>query len=239
MVCDTAPHWYGTGHLGASRGRAGCICQYGYNHARRHARGRRRIEAEDYDTDGSGIAHNDATAGNSGGAYRSDDVDIEVGGDNYNVGWTDAGEWLNYSSTIDAAGTDEITAHVASAGGGGIGSSDSGPNVANEFHDFQIIWCPDAIKWFVDVNRDHTVTQSEVENAGNEWVFRDEFYVIPNVAVGGDFPGSPETTRRSSPSGWRSSTSASTTGSERRAVRTQFSVAPRRDRAGRPRTRPR
>jgi beta-glucanase (GH16 family) len=78
-----------------------------------------RIEAEDYDTGGAGVAYNDTTAGNSGGAYRSDDVDIEAGGSGYNVGWTQAGEWLNYSSTIDAAGTYEVTARVASGGGGG------------------------------------------------------------------------------------------------------------------------
>ena len=35
-----------------------------------------RIEAEDYDTGGQGIAYNDTTAGNSGGQYRTDDVDI-------------------------------------------------------------------------------------------------------------------------------------------------------------------
>ena len=78
-----------------------------------------RIEAEDYDTDGAGYAYHDSTAGNAGGAYRSDDVDIEAGGSGYNVGWTESGEWLNYSSTVDATGTYEVTARVASGGGGG------------------------------------------------------------------------------------------------------------------------
>ncbi|QLG47769.2 carbohydrate-binding protein [Natrinema halophilum] len=78
-----------------------------------------RIEAEDYDTDGSFWAYRDASTGNSGGAYRSDGVDIEEGGDNYNVGWTEAGEWLNYSATVESTGTYEVTAHVVSGGGGG------------------------------------------------------------------------------------------------------------------------
>lgn len=77
------------------------------------------IEAEDYDTDGEGWSYSDTTAGNAGGAYRDGDVDIEVGGDNYNVGWTEAGEWLNYSVTVDTAGTYEVTARVASGAGGG------------------------------------------------------------------------------------------------------------------------
>ena len=36
-----------------------------------------RIEAEDYDLGGEGVAYHDTTAGNTGGAYRDDDVDIE------------------------------------------------------------------------------------------------------------------------------------------------------------------
>ena len=36
------------------------------------------IEAENYDTGGKFVAYYDTTAGNSGGQYRSDDVDIET-----------------------------------------------------------------------------------------------------------------------------------------------------------------
>ena len=36
------------------------------------------IEAEDYDNGGEGVAYHDTVAGNQGGAYRSDDVDIEA-----------------------------------------------------------------------------------------------------------------------------------------------------------------
>jgi len=51
------------------------------------------IQAEDFDTGSSGYAYWDSTAGNSGGQYRSTDVDIEAcseGG--YDVGWTYPGE---------------------------------------------------------------------------------------------------------------------------------------------------
>lgn len=37
-----------------------------------------RIEAEDYHSGGSGVGYFDTTHGNSGGQYRSDDIDIEV-----------------------------------------------------------------------------------------------------------------------------------------------------------------
>src|SRR6218665_3416641 len=49
------------------------------------------FQAEDYS------AFNDTTAGNQGGAYRSDNVDIEATSDTgggFNVGWIETGEWL-------------------------------------------------------------------------------------------------------------------------------------------------
>ena len=78
------------------------------------------IQAENYDNGGQGLGYNDTTAGNSGGAYRADGVDIEgstEGG--HNLGWTVAGEWLNYSINVATAGTYTINVRVASNGGGG------------------------------------------------------------------------------------------------------------------------
>jgi hypothetical protein len=52
-----------------------------------------RIEAENYDDDGAGAAYTDTTAGNSGGQYRADSVDIETSSQGgHNVGWISAGE---------------------------------------------------------------------------------------------------------------------------------------------------
>ncbi len=79
-----------------------------------------RIQSENYDLGGSGVAYFDTTAGNSGGQYRSDGVDLEVstqGG--YNVGWTAAGEWLNYSVNVAASGTYKLRLSVASLSTGG------------------------------------------------------------------------------------------------------------------------
>lgn len=73
------------------------------------------LQAEDYDD-----AY-DNTAGNTGGEHRSGDVDIEAAideGDGYNVGWTEAGEWLEYTVTLEA-GTYAVQSRVASDLGGG------------------------------------------------------------------------------------------------------------------------
>src|SRR5437016_223918 len=58
------------------------------------------IQAENYDVGGEGVAYHDTTTGNTGGQFRSDDVDIETSGDaggGYNVGWIVDGEWLEYT----------------------------------------------------------------------------------------------------------------------------------------------
>ena len=47
-----------------------------------------RIEAENYDRGGEGLAYHDTTTGNSSGAYRNDDVDIRATSDSsggYNI----------------------------------------------------------------------------------------------------------------------------------------------------------
>ena len=57
------------------------------------------IEAEDYGFKGQNGSYYDKSSGNDGGAYRTDDVDIEVADDiggGYNVGYIDAGEWIKY-----------------------------------------------------------------------------------------------------------------------------------------------
>jgi hypothetical protein len=78
------------------------------------------IQAEEFDNGGEGVAYHDTTAGNSGGAFRNTDVDIESaspGG--YDVGWIAPGEWLNYSVNVSAAGSYIVTFSIASLGQGG------------------------------------------------------------------------------------------------------------------------
>ncbi|MHC5184889.1 MAG: glycoside hydrolase family 3 N-terminal domain-containing protein [Planctomycetota bacterium] len=81
-----------------------------------------RIEAEDYDLGGEGVAYHDESGGNNGGQYRSEDVDIEActdSGGGYNVGWLQANEWMEYVVTVPASGTYDIDIRVASQDTGG------------------------------------------------------------------------------------------------------------------------
>jgi hypothetical protein len=82
-----------------------------------------RIQAEDFDVGGAGVAYQDTDPGNNGGQYRpAEDVDIETcydSGGGYNVGWIDAGEWLEYTIDVPEAGGYTINARVSSLLGGG------------------------------------------------------------------------------------------------------------------------
>jgi beta-glucanase (GH16 family) len=76
-----------------------------------------KIEAEYYNLGCTTFAYNDNTVGNTGNIFRSDDVDIEAtvdAGGGYHVGWTAAGEWLNYHVNIINTGDYDIQFRVAS-----------------------------------------------------------------------------------------------------------------------------
>ncbi|MDW5288132.1 carbohydrate-binding protein [Formosa sp. PL04] len=62
------------------------------------------IEAENYDVGGEGISFHDLTLGNTGGTYRTDDVDVQSNANGYNVGWIDTGEWLEYTINVPDTG---------------------------------------------------------------------------------------------------------------------------------------
>lgn len=59
---------------------------------------------------------------------------------------------------------------------------------SDEFHVFSVEWDSDAIKWYVDdvLFNEVDITPAELSE------FQEDFFFIFNVAVGGDWPGSPD-----------------------------------------------
>jgi hypothetical protein len=85
-----------------------------------------KIEAENFDIGGQGVAYNDNDTTNIGGQYRlHDEVDIENcadTGSGYDIGFTSAGEWLKYSVNMAATAAFTFQARLAT------------PNTGNTFH---------------------------------------------------------------------------------------------------------
>lgn len=80
------------------------------------------------------------------------------------------------------------------SGAQGIGKPvDLGAPVVNDFHTYTIIKRPNEIVWYVDGKEYHRLTPAQLP-AGGTWVFEKPFFVILNLAVGGDWPGAPDAT---------------------------------------------
>ncbi|MBN8248939.1 MAG: carbohydrate-binding protein, partial [Verrucomicrobia bacterium] len=80
-----------------------------------------RIEAENFDTGGEGVAYHDTTAQNQGGAYREEAVDLSATGDfggGHSVGSIAGGEWLDYSVRVEVAGAYRLRARTARGSSG-------------------------------------------------------------------------------------------------------------------------
>jgi beta-glucanase (GH16 family) len=67
----------------------------------------------------------------------------------------------------------------------------TGQNFATDFHLYAVEWSPDTVRFYVDSNLYATFRQSDWA-AGGKWVFDHPFFIILNLAVGGDWPGPPD-----------------------------------------------
>jgi uncharacterized protein (TIGR03437 family) len=68
----------------------------------------------------------------------------------------------------------------------------NGDRVADAFRVFAANWGPDVIEFYVDSTLYHSVSRAQV--GGERWRFAKQFYLLLNVAVGGQWPGNPDAT---------------------------------------------
>lgn len=117
------------------------------------------------------------------------------------VGWPQCGE----IDIMEFLGHEPRTVHgtvhgPGYSGGRGITASytlpEGVPDFTEDFHVFAIEWFPDRMEWYVDGELYHVVTREQVESMGYEWVFDKPFYIIINLAVGGNWPGRPDATTK-------------------------------------------
>lgn len=69
----------------------------------------------------------------------------------------------------------------------------AGQAFADDFHVYAVEWEPEAIRFYVDDHLYVTRTRADL-HAGWKWTFDHPFFLLLNVAVGGDWPGSPDAT---------------------------------------------
>jgi len=120
-----------------------------------------------------------------------------LGDDLGTAGWPACGE----IDVMENIGKEPSTVHGTLHGPGysandGITASynlSNGRRFADDFHVFAVEWDANAIRFYVDDALYATRARSDLP-AGKKWVFDHPFFLLLNVAVGGDWPGNPDAT---------------------------------------------
>jgi beta-glucanase (GH16 family) len=109
------------------------------------------------------------------------------------VGWPACGE----IDILETVGTDISTNHGSLHAPGfnptGAYPLPGGAKYSDAFHTFAIEWEPGTVRFYVDDQLYETRTTADV-TAGGTWEFDHPFFLLLNVAVGGVWPGDPDST---------------------------------------------
>lgn len=116
-----------------------------------------------------------------------------LGQDLHEVGWPESGE----IDVMEHIGSEPDTIHGTLHGPGYSGDYSHGGTYvlkngafADDYHVFAVEWLEDEIRWEVDGEQYHRVRKSDLQ--GKDWVFNKPFYLVLNIAVGGEWPGPPD-----------------------------------------------
>lgn len=117
-----------------------------------------------------------------------------LGNDIATAGWPKCGE----IDIMENIGKEPALIHGTVHGQGYSGSGGitaqtglrDGARFGDGFHVFRVNWSSEAIEFFLDGSRYAKVTRSSIP-AGAKWGFDHPFFILLNVAVGGDWPGNP------------------------------------------------
>lgn len=119
-------------------------------------------------------------------------------GENFaEVGWPACGEIDIMENIGREPGIVHGTVHGPGyCGGNGIGGRlvlPDGRMLKDDFHIFAIDWQPESIRWYMDNHLYFELQRNQIPT-GTSWPFDHPFFLLLNVAVGGDWPGAPDDT---------------------------------------------
>jgi beta-glucanase (GH16 family) len=111
-----------------------------------------------------------------------------LGSDIGSVGWPNCGE-LDIMENVGYSNWYSGALHGPGySGGSPIDAGRFYPSSStSNFHTYRAEYSPSDIKWYIDDKLVRTVTKGEVTARG-AWVYDKQFFIILNLAVGGDYP---------------------------------------------------
>jgi beta-glucanase (GH16 family) len=118
-----------------------------------------------------------------------------LGDDIEKKGWPKCGE-IDIMENIGKEpamvhGTIHGPGYSGDKGIGGPFELPAGQRFADDFHVFAVEWEPKAIRFYVDDHLYTTRTPADLPH-GAKWVYKHPFFILLNVAVGGGWPGNPD-----------------------------------------------
>ncbi len=113
-------------------------------------------------------------------------------------GWPQSGEIDIVEYLGHQPSTIHGTCHYGNAyndkGSSGSSYSLTSGDFHTEFHVFSIEWEDNVLRWYMDGQLYHAISDSHPDFANYTWPFIHDFHFILNVAVGGNWPGYPDAT---------------------------------------------
>jgi beta-glucanase (GH16 family) len=114
-------------------------------------------------------------------------------------GWPRCGE----IDIMENIGKEPATVHGTIHGPGysganGIGAPyvlPAGQRFSDDFHVYSVLWERDSIEFQVDGHTYKRITPADLP-AGTQWVYGHSFFLLLNLAIGGNWPGYPDSTTR-------------------------------------------
>ena len=118
-----------------------------------------------------------------------------LGNDIDKAGWPNCGE----IDVMEFIGREPSTVYGTLHGPGYSGSNSiggsitlsDGKKISDDFHVFSVEWTQNEIRWFFDGMNYKTITRNDTPK-GTPWVFDHPFFIILNFAIGGKWPGGPD-----------------------------------------------
>ncbi|HSW59127.1 MAG TPA: glycoside hydrolase family 16 protein [Dehalococcoidales bacterium] len=116
-----------------------------------------------------------------------------LGEDIAQIGWPDCGE----IDILENIGKEPNRVHASAhskdyfASHSLTGSMEIDTPLSEDFHIYAIEWDENEIRWFLDEEEYFHISKSEVPGG---WAFNKPFFIILNLAIGGNWPGAPDET---------------------------------------------